>query len=347
MSIDGYTQGAFTSDPSDDAKSNTLAKGTNAALKIELDGENAGFGAAGLLIETSNSVIKGLVINRFSSAGILIAGPVNSIEGNFIGTDPSGTTALGNGFSGVDVEGFLGDAADNTTIGGITLESRNLISANTGSGVSFLGNLAGTNSVLGNLIGTKKDGITALGNSSGGVGIFGASSISVGELDCGGANTIAFNGLGGVVVGNSGSTTTTSNSMGCNSTFSNAGLGTDLGNDGPTPNDVGDKDSGPNTLQNKPVLSSAKAVSSKTTIKGKLNSTPNLSYFVLFYSNPKGNEGKKFIGAKLVSTDGSGKISFTFKPKKKVAVGQKTTATATGPDGTSEFSAVKKVVASS
>ncbi len=342
VTIDGYTQPG--------ASPNTLAKGTNAVLKIELDGTNAG-SAAGLSIETSDSVVRGLVINRFKSGGIAVGGSVNKIEGNFIGTDPSGTRDRGNGFSGVDVESFSGDKVSGNIIGGFSLgrlnDKRNLISGNAGTGVSIFGELAEGNQVVGNLIGTQKDGSTALGNDSAGVGIFGGAHRSlVGANPSGSANTIAFNGRGGVLVGNS-ETSTTSNEVFRNSIFSNAGLGVDLGNDGPTPNDPDDpatpepdpdSDSGPNHPQNKPVLSSA-----KTTIRGKLSSTPNKTFVVRFFSNPSGNEGKTFIGQKKVTTGPDGNVSFTFVPARKVGVGKTVTATATGSEGTSEFSAPKGV----
>jgi CSLREA domain-containing protein len=58
--------------------------------------------------------------------GILISpGPTgNTIQGNFIGTDASGTADLENGGNGVDIS-----ASDNT-IGGTTAGARNIISAN-------------------------------------------------------------------------------------------------------------------------------------------------------------------------------------------------------------------------
>ena len=94
--IDGYTQPG--------SSPNTLTTGNNAALKIVLDGSNAGSGADGLQIEgASNSAIEGLVIKRFSGDGIDVfgdgaAGTVGTrIEGNFIGTDPTGDLDRGNG----------------------------------------------------------------------------------------------------------------------------------------------------------------------------------------------------------------------------------------------------------
>ena len=66
---------------------------------------------------------------------------------------------------------------------------------------------------------------------------------------------------------------------------------------------------------------------------------------VQFFSNASGNEGQKFIGQTGVSTDGSGNVTFTFKPALKVRKG-KITATAIDTSGknTSEFSAAKKVL---
>jgi len=83
-------------------------------------------------------------------------------------------------------------------------------------------------------------------------------------------------------------------------------------------------------------------------VRGELDSTPNQTFRVQFFSNPKGtDEGKTFLGSQLVSTDGSGDASFTYSTKKHIMLGQNITATATGPGGnTSEFSAPKTVVES-
>jgi hypothetical protein len=80
-------------------------------------------------------------------------------------------------------------------------------------------------------------------------------------------------------------------------------------------------------------------------VTGKLNSAPSKTYNVQFFSNPSGgDEGRVFVGQKNVTTDGSGKASFTFKTASKVAKGRTITATATDPAGnTSEFSTPKTV----
>src|SRR5215211_1821129 len=131
--IDGYSQPG--------ARPNTQAVGTNAVLKIELDGTNTGAGVNGLRIQASKTVIKGLVINRFSSGGIhVIRGTSIAIQGNFIGTDPGGTVDLGNRYNGVLVLGNDPDSSfTNTTIGGTAPAARNLISGNDDSGVRIIG----------------------------------------------------------------------------------------------------------------------------------------------------------------------------------------------------------------
>jgi hypothetical protein len=124
-----------------------------------------------------------------------------------------------------------------------------------------------------------------------------------------------------------------------NAIFSNAGLGIDLGFNGVTPNDVGDGDTGPNNLQNSPVLTSVTASS----VEGTLNSTPNTSFGVQFFAStacdPSGSgEGRTLIQSAVVGTDPSGNASFGVSLT--VPPGRVVTATATDPDGnTSEFSA--------
>ena len=140
----------------------------------------------------------------------------------------------------------------------------------------------------------------------------------------------------------------TGNRILSNSIFSNGAIGIDLNADGPTANDPGDTDTGPNNLQNKPALSSAKkSATGTTTVRGTLNSTPVKTFNVQFFSNPSGtDEGKTLLGSMSVTTNGTGNVSFTFSTQKAIKLGQNITATATGPGGnTSEFSAPRKVVA--
>lgn len=87
--IDGYTQPAAV------PNSNPITTGSNAVLKIELDGTNAGDRANGLFITGGNSVVRGLVINRFREGIVLGTNGGNVVEGNFIGTDPTGTLRRG------------------------------------------------------------------------------------------------------------------------------------------------------------------------------------------------------------------------------------------------------------
>ncbi|HEX2109328.1 MAG TPA: hypothetical protein VHF70_08645, partial [Rubrobacteraceae bacterium] len=59
-----------------------------------------------------------------------------------------------------------------------------------------------------------------------------------------------------------------------------------------------------------------------------------------------GNEGKKFIGNKAVSTNSNGNVTFSFVPSQAVPAGQRITATSTNSveASTSEFSAPRTVV---
>src|SRR5262245_26631761 len=83
--INGYSQpangGAAASPNMNDTGTNL---GLTTVLLIELDGTNAG-SAQGLFITAGNSAVRGLVINRFSGSGILLASSGNVVAGNFIG----------------------------------------------------------------------------------------------------------------------------------------------------------------------------------------------------------------------------------------------------------------------
>ncbi|MFL6547035.1 MAG: Calx-beta domain-containing protein, partial [Candidatus Udaeobacter sp.] len=168
-----------------------------------------------------------------------------------------------------------------------------------------------------------------------------------GELT-GAGNTIAFNGPTGEigvgtgieVLGGNG------NSIRGNSIFSIARLGIDLDGNGVTPNDPGDSDSGGNKRQNFPLIISVIAGPDKTPISGTLNSAPNATFAIDFYSNAScdssGNgEGAMPFGLSSipVTTDANGNGIFDVTLSILLRPGRVITATATDQFGnTSEFS---------
>ena len=333
VTINGYSQPW--------ASVNTATTGTNAVLKIVLNGSNAGSTATGLYVTGSNSTVKGLVINGFETGVILFPDGFqpggNRLEGSFIGTDATGTTASPNQF-GVFPTGFA--TGTNEVVGGNTLAARNLISGNALIGVDLF-DLA---TVEGNLIGTKKDGTTSLAPANRtGVQVGGSGNTIA-------RNTIAFNGWDGVEISG---TDSTGNRILNNSTFENGLLGVDLGADFLTANDPQDPDTGSNRLQNFPELTSAqRSPDNTTTIAGSLNSTPGSTFTIQFFSSPEANstgfgEGKTFLGEIEVTTNTRGDTgAFAFTTNRGAAsVGQFITATATNDatGDTSEFSEAKPV----
>jgi hypothetical protein len=121
-------------------------------------------------------------------------------------------------------------------------------------------------------------------------------------------------------------------------------LGIELTPYGVTANDPGDSDTGPNNLQNFPVLNSATSSGGTTTVMGTLNSAASTSFTLEFFANAacdrSGNgEGQRPLGQIVVATDASGNIGFVANLSIQVPPGQLITATATDPGGnTSEFS---------
>ena len=143
----------------------TTEPGFTATPIVELNGSSAGMSANGIHIAGGSTTVRGLVIHSFTGNGILIdtsGGDV--IQGNYIGTDVTGTTALPNGGNGIQIV-----AVPNNTVGGAASSIRNLISGNNGEGVRIDGTLATGNIVRGNYIGTDLTGSKAVGNTASGV----------------------------------------------------------------------------------------------------------------------------------------------------------------------------------
>jgi hypothetical protein len=308
-----------------------LSNGGNGVFISDAAGNTVGGNVSGATNVISGNGSMGVEILGIAASG-------NTVQGNYIGTDAAGSADLGNNQHGVFVNG-----APNNTVGGTSAAARNVISGN-GTGVFIQNGGATGNLVQGNRIGTDAGGTAALANTNDGVRVGGnASNNTIGGTAGGAANTIAFNGLNGVVVDSGSANAILSNSIHTNG--SPTGLGIDLGLDGASPNDAGDGDSGPNTLQNYPSLTGATGFVSSTSVVGTFNSTASTTFTLQFFASLSCDasgfgEGATMLGAFNVTTDGSGNASFNQSLPTGGAAGQYISATATDPgNNTSEFAA--------
>ena len=290
-----------------------------------------GTGGVGVSLRgSSNLTIGGTAAN----AGNLISGNdtygINSlgagtsgiaIQGNLIGTDATGTRKLGNALAGIQIVG-----GDTVTIGGTDPNAGNVISGNTGQGITATG---ATNLIVqGNFVGVASDGLTALGNTGDGVAInSGSDGALVGGTDPGAGNIIANNGAtfsrSGVVVAGA-----TGVSVLANSIYNNTVTGIRL--------------NGANNDQVAPVLTSAVSMGTTSTYTGTLNAPAGV-YTLQFFSSPtlnaSGNvEGQIYIGQATVTITADSN-AFTATVNGGFLPGNFISATATNANGgTSQFS---------
>jgi parallel beta-helix repeat protein len=323
--------------------------GTNAAGTLSLGNGNVGVRINGAPNNTVGGTVAGArnVLSGNNDSGVVIEGAVaggNLVQGNFIGVNPAGTADMGNAFDGVQIRG----AAVNNTVGGTVAAARNIISGNNQFGVFVRNADTVSNRIQGNFIGLAANGVAPMGNTSHGIWIAdAANNNTIGGAAAGAGNVIAHNGGDGVLIGNDpaflGLTTAGSeNSVLGNRIFSNAGQGIDLGNnDGPTPNDVNDADSGPNDLLNNPVLTSAFLDGANLQITGFINTNQFRVLRIEFFASPVSGQGQTFLGFHTVNVGQNNSIAFAkmLVVPPSVLVGHKLTATITDQFGsTSEFS---------
>jgi hypothetical protein len=251
----------------------------------------------------------------------------NIIQGNLVGTNAAGTVALPNE-RGITAEGT-------NQIGGSTAGAGNVVSGNTGPGITV--NNTGTSTVQGNIVGAGPSGTNPIPNDGDGIDVD-QNAIVGGDGKA--ANVIAFNNGPGIQIENVQAT------VAGNSIFSNVGLGIDAGGVGVTPNDAGDTDG----IQNFPVLTAAVSGDGRTTIAGTLDTAPNRTVTLSFYSSPSCDpsgfgEGKTLLTTDDPTTLDSGHETFSEGINSAIAPGQQITATAQGVGvGSSEFSACVNVV---
>ncbi|MEK6322315.1 MAG: VCBS repeat-containing protein [Acidobacteriota bacterium] len=322
-------------------------------IGVDVSGTRASGSRSGVQVWSINTTIGGTtsqarnVISGHLGTGVVILSTsatdtFNLVQGNYIGTDSTGTNALGNS------DGVVISLAKKTTIGGNDA-SRNVISGNRGDGV-FIVSVVGTFGcgllltptaqsvdfpVLSNYIGTDASGTQRIGNGRNGVEIS-VDSFSH-EIS---RNRIAFNGRSGIAIpefsfsasGRLANAELPAFSIKIlnNAIFSNGILGIDLVDDGVTQNDLRDLDAGANLRQNFPVLISSNLPSAPAdgtlspaaslSVSGNFNSKPNSTFTLqFFFGSGCVASGHQFIGAipvplgsLPVSTDGNGNASYTF-----------------------------------
>ena len=141
---------------------------TTATPRIEIDGSAAGValpGPTGIAISGGNSVVRGLVFNRFAlnSAVVCFGGMGgNIIEGNYMGLNAAGTASLVGSVTAVHLAGVSGNL-----VGGTAAAARNVMSGGDNPAIASegLANSMATNNVIqGNFIGFERTGTTAFGH---------------------------------------------------------------------------------------------------------------------------------------------------------------------------------------
>lgn len=160
--IDGYTAAGASEN------TNPITAGNNAVITIEIRGPGTGNTTAPIIglrlgAGSDGSTIRGLAISNFanvtlalaSGVGIRIDSTNNTIEGNFVGTDVTGTISRPN-FTNILVMG------NSNLIGGTDPEDRNLLGGAYSFGNGSLRLNSNNNTVLQNTIGINAPGTAAL-----------------------------------------------------------------------------------------------------------------------------------------------------------------------------------------
>jgi len=308
--------------------------GTNVSGTSSIPNNNIGIEVN----ETPNNTVGGTtpstrnVFSGNGGSGVFLTGASstgNVIQGNYIGTNSSGTSAVANQKMGVGIGASPGAVGANSNIiggtsgitnGGACTGACNLISGNHDNGIFITGSESYGHKIIGNYIGTNATGTYGIGNGLDGIGILSTPNTLIGGDTDTARNIISSNGGNGVIIVGGGSTgnVVQSNYIGKNTSGGSSGnqysgiavssaqynqfysnsisynglLGIDLDNNGSTnTNDLGDSDNGANHLQNYPVVYAAKTINGITKIGGQFNSTPNSSARLEFFVSDSCNAG--------------------------------------------------------
>ncbi len=121
----------------------------------------------------------------------------NTVIGNLIGVDITGTNQLGNSQHGIVII-----SCSSNTIGGSTVDKRNIISGNRGTGILIADTGTKFNKVIGNFIGMDFTGTLIVSNELDGVYIYHCTDNQIGGVNQGEENLISGNGQNGITINN-------------------------------------------------------------------------------------------------------------------------------------------------
>ncbi len=311
----------------------------------------------GIWVFEGNNIIGGdplstnLISGNHQNGILITSGSENTlVSSNYIGTNASGTEALGNGWNGIQI-GTQGGKNNsfNNLIGGSLPATGNLISGNGRNGILIKSN-SYNNRVQGNFIGTDVSGDYPIPNGESGVKIVCSPDNQIGGIFPEEGNLIAYNKRGVNVGLDHFDKQSINNSILNNSIHSNELIGITLHkHNGPSTPECTNK--GPNHFQTSPRLESAVYEEASIRIRGTLESASNTQFRIQFFGNDGSspNQGRDFLGDKLVTTGCDGKVCFTAfvdltnSGKFITATATRIDSTAT-PVDTSEFSRPIRVV---
>jgi titin len=170
--------------------------GTNAAGNRALgnggDGVFLGASASGNVIGGTTTGVRNVISgNRHDGVVVRDVGTTaNAVAGNYIGTNATGSAALGNLLDGVEVFG----GASNNVLGGLPAGGRNVISGNRRAGINIHDQGTDFNAVSANYIGTDARGRVSVGNGHDGVDVSSSAHGNlVGGQEVGEGNLISGN----------------------------------------------------------------------------------------------------------------------------------------------------------
>ncbi len=162
--------------------------GTTALLN-RWEGVHVTNSAANTTIGGTTSGEGNVIVADYAPVKLDVGAHDNTVSGNLLGTDITGTSGFGTG-TGVSIS----SGAHTNTIGGTTVGEGNVISGNGGRGLNIYGLGTDNNQVLGNFIGVDIVGVNPLPNPSGGIQIWDSARNNT----IGPKNIIANNGLEGI-----------------------------------------------------------------------------------------------------------------------------------------------------